>query len=124
MQELRNYYITTILKSKILLDEDLELILTNCKVLDAVKPISKFNNNNKWRALSALCFCGASLYRFRLIGLIVAAPLSIYFARKLYRDYTLKCYSNNIQLLIKNLSLLHNSNREILNYLKTKELFR
>lgn len=122
MQELTSYYLDTILKSRILLDEDMELILNNCKLCCESDP--KIVTRSSLKNACALCFCGALVYKFRLFGFVISAPLVLHSVVKLYKVYKFKCYKESIELLVRTLAMLHSVNHDVLTYLKARELFR
>lgn len=113
-----NHYLNTILRSKLLLDEDMELILNNCEFCGDNKI------KHKWFArVTALCLWGISVYKYRLFGFIATTPFAALSASAFYTEYKLKCYKNNVEALTDTFATLHKINREIIKYLKIRELF-
>lgn len=121
MQEVINYHLNTILKSRIVLDEDMEVIVDNCEL--CCENRTEICWLEKCKRVSFLCLWGYSVYKYRMYGFLATTPLAAFSLNAFYNAYKLKYYKVNIQSLVEVFVKLHTSNRDIIKYLKVRELF-
>lgn len=116
-----NHYVYTIVRSKILLDDDFDVILDNCEVIceNRTTTVTTALCSNL-KKLSFVCFWCVSVYKFDLFTI---APTAFTFLKTFYNKYTLERYKNNIEELIQISIKLHKINSDLLKYLKARELF-
>lgn len=119
---MQNFYVNAILRSKMLLDEDMEVVLDHCKFCSENRGKKKSWCTNI-TSLSLLCLWGISICKYRLRGLFVTTPFAIISLNTLYKEYKVKRYKYNIKELIEVFAGFHKINRDIMKYLKARELF-
>lgn len=120
--KIAQHYFNAILTARVMLDEDLEIVLNNC---DYCRSDCKEGSEvDKWGYISVLCFNGVLAYKLRTLGLVITTPLTVYSVLQFYKQYKLKYYESSIDSLLDVFSWLHKTNRDVLEYLNTRELFR
>lgn len=121
-----NRYVTCILESRLLLEEDLELILQihDWHVYDTKpKKLSKYTF-----AFSTACsVMGLSLMAItkrKVFAAFCLVPPSVKALMQVREKYRAACLKRSILSLIDNFKKLSKLNVEIFNYLKTREIVR